>query len=262
LCQESQIILDHTWMRRQGHYSTTLKERICVIDPVAARIHQHTRCDRDTNMLLSAHDAEDLIGRMVEDDPFDFYVIADYNKGVFSSPYSPKLLNWLGHMACRKPLIVNSKKPERWSEIPMDALICNEKEIVTLKTVTGRSDNDLHGAVEADRMVITMSSSGVRLLHDPNGDFEIVRAETKAETVLDVTGAGDAFTAGFACELFRQSGTQPHLGVDTWLDRGSEWAAQCCEQIGCGRPNPKEGGTRNGANIKAHLSARRVAAGS
>jgi sugar/nucleoside kinase (ribokinase family) len=70
-----------------------------------------------------------------------------------------------------------------------------------------------------------------------------------------VTGAGDAFTAGFACELFRQSGTQPHLGVDTWLDRGSEWAAQC-------RPNPKEGGTRNGANIKAHLSARRVAAGS
>ena len=236
LCQDANIWLDTRWMRKDGNYRTTLKERLCVINPETAKISQFVRCDSDTNIKLAAHERDSLIKHMVEDDPFDFYVIADYGKGIFTSPYVRSLLTWIDHFACRRLVVVNSKSPDRWADVGTTALICNEKEFETLKTPTGRTDNHLHAGVDTDYLVVTMSERGVRLLHEPNGEFETVHAETQASTVLDVTGAGDAFTAGFAYEMFRQSGTQPHMGARSWLDRGSEWAAQCCRQIGCGRP--------------------------
>jgi bifunctional ADP-heptose synthase (sugar kinase/adenylyltransferase) len=261
LCRRSDIRLHKTWMRNTSHYHTTVKERICVIDPATGKLRQHVRCDRDTNMVLTAHERDALIGQMVEDDPFDFYVIADYNKGAFTGVHASTLLSWLGHFGCRKHLIVNSKTPDRWADVAMTALICNQKESESLKIEGPRTDNALHGGVEADHLVITMSDHGVRLLHDPNGDFEIVHADTKAGTVLDVTGAGDAFMAGFAYELFRQSGTQPHMGVRSWLDRGSEWAAECCAQIGCGRPvTGKKEESNDTRNITGHVSDPRLAA--
>jgi bifunctional ADP-heptose synthase (sugar kinase/adenylyltransferase) len=261
LCRRSGIHLHKIWKRPSGQYHTTVKERICVIDPTTGKLHQHVRCDRDTNMVLSAHERDALLGQMIEDDPFDFYVIADYNKGAFTGVHASKLLGWLGHFGCRKHLIVNSKAPDRWADIAMTALICNEKESESLKTSGPRTDNGLHGAVEADHLVITMSENGVRLLHDPNGDFKVVSADTKAGTVLDVTGAGDAFMAGFAYELFRQSGAQPHMGVRSWLDRGSEWAAECVGQIGCGHPVVgKKEEPHDRRNIAEYVSDPRMAA--
>jgi bifunctional ADP-heptose synthase (sugar kinase/adenylyltransferase) len=197
LCRESGIHLSKYLMRLQSQYHTTVKERICVIDPATGRIGQHVRCDRDTNMAMTPHDRDGLLAYLTESDPFDLYVVADYNKGVFTGVHAPKFLRRLGHLAGSKHLIVNSKTPGRWAETPMTALICNQKESESLKIEGPRTDNALHGAVEADHLVITMSENGVRLLHDPNGDFEVVRADTKAGTVLDVTGAGDAFMAGF-----------------------------------------------------------------
>ena len=57
---------------------------------------------------------------------------------------------------------------------------------------------------------------------------------SRATTVVDVTGAGDAFLAGFTAALLRD---QSHREA---IEQGLAAAAHCCSQIGVGDPGMAE----------------------
>jgi sugar/nucleoside kinase (ribokinase family) len=76
-------------------------------------------------------------------------------------------------------------------------------------------------------------------------DGEEVRIPGRREHVVDTTGAGDAFRAGFAAGLLGRAGTRPDLG-DLLADANLV-AALACRELGAQTALPK------GLEVPAHL---------
>jgi hypothetical protein len=126
--------------------------------------------------------------------------------------------------------IVNAKDPSRWSDRWLNYLICNDKE--ALKAWGPLSDHEVVQKSLAGYFVRTRGENGVSMC--ARGGHTLVYP-TMVDEVVDVTGAGDAFTAGFAHSLVTEGWLHPE-DQGKALTRGSQWAAHCCRQIGCGMP--------------------------
>lgn len=110
----------------------------------------------------------------------------------------------------------------------VDVLLANELEAEAL---TGREDP--HSAMEmlADQtpcVVVKVGSRGA-LAHDDTGTFE---AASVATSIVDTTGAGDAFTAGFLPAWLRQE------GLAQALQAGQEVAALAVARVGASPLDP------------------------
>lgn len=219
--------------------AVTIKERLVVEDAQRGSAQHLVRVDADEVGQPDA-DAVTMIGRALElatKGPnvhrYDAIVAVDYDKFTFRGETGEQLLALLA--SSRLPTFVNSKRPERWRRLPVTFLICNHEEMVD-----GFADHNrkaVRERVEAAHLVVTQGAGGVASIS--RGGDPIHRL-TLATEVVDVCGAGDAFTAGLVRQALRGGRThldviQPVEMVDI-LDYGQRCAAFCCEQVGVGTP--------------------------
>lgn len=128
------------------------------------------------------------------------------------------------------PLLVERHRQDLWDfcETHVDLLFGNEDEVLAL----GRADN-LYEAVANVRMlcetvVVTRSEQG-SIVVSSDGDVEVQAAPV--EQVVDTTGAGDLYAAGFLAGLSRG------LGPRECAELGGQAAAAVIAQMGA-RPDP------------------------
>lgn len=206
-------------------HETTVKERICLTNSETT-IEQMVRVDRDSTAQMVKSNLE-FARRMIDDMEPDAIVVADYGKGVFDGMSGELLRQDLSGI---KPLtVVNAKDPGRWSHLWLNYLICNDAE--ALKTWGPTTDHEIVQKCLADNFVRTRGENGVTMC--ARGGRRLSHP-TLVDKLVDVTGAGDAFTAGFAYSMLLTNSEEKALS------EGSLWAAHCCKHIGCGslyKPN-------------------------
>ena len=207
---------------REGPYVTTVKERICLVQE--GKIQQLVRCDVD---MAYEMDALDLRCFTDELEMADLVVVADYEKGVFCGERGEQLRERIGGMD--KTVVVNSKTPNLWEEYPVDALICNSRE-ATIAWPDSRTHEDKFPHVKANYLIATQGCYGLTYFGTFMGVRESRSVTALSRNAVDVTGAGDAFTAGFA--LAYHCNSNGHEAIKL----GQEWAARCVQTIGCGAP--------------------------
>jgi sugar/nucleoside kinase (ribokinase family) len=123
----------------------------------------------------------------------------------------------------------------------IDILFANENELVALA-----GSDDLDGAIAAlspqvDVLVVTCSEKGAIAL---NGGARYAVAAQPVDAVIDTTGAGDLFAAGFL------HGLSQGLSLDACLEQGSICAAEVISHFGA-RPE---------ADLKALVAEKATAA--
>lgn len=220
LCRMAGVVLRSELYRSGPGCKTTVKERICQVTD-ADHIDHLVRVDQDTDAFTNGVEQE-AVARILSDWPL--IVVADYRKGVFLGACGRQLMQAIGLQSALK--IVNSKCPSDWANVSMNYLICNEKE--ALQAWPSSADTfQYRWGVMADHVVQTKGAKGATVYFR---EGKAVQFPSLVKSVVDVTGAGDAFLAGFA--------HQAMLGTSLWrqLEAGSTWAAHCCGQIGCGMP--------------------------
>lgn len=146
--------------------------------------------DKKTNQMLLRVDEENRNGiPMVYITPeqrntiseSDIVIISDYNKGYLSNP-SIKAISELSNF-----IILDSKRILNWDTIqPID--------FVKLNTVEYNNNKELVDK-HPDKVLITRGGNGV----DHNG---VNYPSPNPQETIDVSGAGDTFTASFALKYF------------------------------------------------------------
>lgn len=223
----------------EGQANTTVKERTYLLDSEGQLQRQMVRCDWDAGMVpavAALHDAQHQLSEA------SLIVVADYGKGVFKGPYGADLRMMIGTMFRNAVKVVNSKTPQFWQEYRLDALICNHKE------ADAAWSGPFLDKIKADYLVITRSEKGAMcfpqsLRREPLAGYSY---PSQVTNLVDPTGAGDAFAAGFATELYGELTKQWEIGKREELsslqlarivEYASMCAACCCSQIGAGDPS-------------------------
>jgi rfaE bifunctional protein kinase chain/domain len=245
LCAEAGIRLVPAFCDR-----TTVKERICLINERGTQIEQMVRVDQDSQDNLSKHNL-DYLRRILRASEYDAIVVADYGKEVFDGMFGEILRNEIGTEST--VTIVNAKDPSRWEGRWLKYLICNDKE--ALKTWGPLTDYEVVQKSLAHYFVRTRGEFGVSMCARWGRTFN---HPTMVDQVVDVTGAGDAFTAGFAHALVTEGWLHPD-DQKRALARGSLWAASCCTQIGCGFPFVQPSGQEEYNGTDARVGSDRQA---
>lgn len=227
---------------------TTRKERVGITDMGKQSVRMLARMDWDCRRWLKEDEFvwfRDFLTGHATLNTFDLIVAVDYQKGVFRGDRGEALRELL---ACSDvPLVVNAKNPAEWHGLPIDTLICNEKEA---KEAWGTTDTaepiTCHRGNRAARLIITRGANGVSTsLFSPS--LQLVTDSWPAHlggiSVKDVTGAGDAFTAGVAHQRITSlrnrltvAASQNPFHLAQEVSEGQRWAAKCCTKLGCGAP--------------------------
>lgn len=226
LCEAAGVHLSTTFKQCSHKSRTTVKERLCQVKD--GQIEHLLRVDSDTTDWLTEDDLETLKtwSMVTEIDP-SAVVIADYRKGVFLGKWGEKLIELIGEHWPNALKVVNSKAPSAWAAVPINYLVCNDKE--ALQSWPDGADNHYGERVGASYFVRTQGAQGVSLT--AKSIQRTLHVPTLAKQIVDVTGAGDAFVAGLTAAALTDRGAFLQQ-----LETGSAWAAHCCGQIGCGEP--------------------------
>lgn len=234
LCEARKVRLRASGLSENS--AVTTKERLVAIHEGSYKCL--ARVDQDVTEGLSVARRNDITQDIELNRP-SAIVVADYDKGTFSDHNGQQLIQWLGRYAYQTDtlLVVNSKVIGRWRAVPATCLICNAEEF-------SRSTLSAHTSLPAQVRIVTQGAQGARAVIRENG--AMVESPAPHDSVLDVTGAGDAFLAGVTLELLRLKlaaelvpPSGPFLGVDEvtrLIYVGQQWAAHCCAQLGCGEP--------------------------
>lgn len=212
----------------------TVKERI-YLKGDDGRWAQHLRIDRDTKAQLTHEQAECTLARLIGDVGVpSLIVIADYGKSVFQGPAVGQFQRAILREASQRgiPILLNTKHPATWVDCDVDFLVCNQHEY---QQIAPRPTHAHH-------TIVTMAEQGVRAVVNGGTAWArlTVSEESMADTVCDVTGAGDAFLAGLAVkaaqEGFRRDQRLDEAALRAYLHAGQSAAAACCQQYGVGIP--------------------------
>lgn len=239
LCREKRISLFYPGrVEDHARTSTTRKERIYAWPAPNEPMKQLVRLDEDTKHVWAAEEYENL-NHYFASAEFDAIVVADYQKSMFVGEWGGKLRRRLAALCDRRDILlfVNSKRPGLWSSEKVDVLICNRGEwsgswpTMTVEQVAQASP-------DIDLIVRTLSELGVEGFSrrwDADAVPQWLPTLVEGEPT-DVTGAGDAFTAGFADWYLQSETGNEDENLRSAMLRGLKWAAHCCEQIGVGEP--------------------------
>lgn len=222
----------------EGQANTTVKERTYLLDSEGRLQRQMVRCDWDGEMVPAQKAIDDALQQLGE---ANLIVVADYGKGVFKGSYGADLRLMIGTMFRNSVKVVNAKTPQFWQEYRLDALICNQQE------ADAAWSGPYLDRVKADYLVITRSEKGVMCFPADRRREPIpgLSYPSQVTNLVDPTGAGDAFAAGFATELYSELTKQWEIGkretlsslqLEHILHVASMYAKCACEQIGCGSP--------------------------
>lgn len=225
---------------RETH-ETARKERIVSVENGA--LTHHCRVDTETLGLLIKPERLYLEAAL-QNQPYDALVLVDYDKWTFRGEEGDRLVSFLRSYAfgCHKPVFINSKRPERWKEFGATAFLCNLQEAQTL---AGYDLEDAVSKIKVDLVLVTLGKDGVHAFQKCNSVTGLRQEfKTRATQVVDVTGAGDAFLAGFVSTSLgnrwwtQRPAIQQELSA-TAIETGQRWAARCCAQVGVGDPTKR-----------------------
>lgn len=218
---------------------TTVKERTYLLDESGQLLRQMVRCDWDSRLVTGERAIAQIEANL---ESAELIVVADYGKGVFKGEYGRKLRDLIGTRFRSTVKVANSKTPQDWEEYRLDALICNQQEADTAWS------GPYLERVKADYLVITRSEKGAMCFpqsrrREPIPGYSV---PSQVTNLVDPTGAGDAFAAGFATELYGELTKQWEIGkreelsslqLEGILHKASLYAACCCQQIRAGDPS-------------------------
>ncbi|MBU1018876.1 MAG: D-glycero-beta-D-manno-heptose-7-phosphate kinase [Patescibacteria group bacterium] len=130
----------------------------------------------------------------------DGVLISDYAKGVMSPRVTKYVIERCGQKLC----FIDPKPTHKDSYKGAFLITPNEKEAAEMAGVPSVTDencnevgNKLKNELDSS-IVMTRGSKGMRIFHTDGGVFDI---PTHAQTVFDVTGAGDTVVAAIALAL-------------------------------------------------------------
>jgi sugar/nucleoside kinase (ribokinase family) len=109
----------------------------------------------------------------------------------------------------------------------MDILLLNEEEALYISQIS-----DLHGALvalatKAPIVVIKRGAEGVTAISERVRTVELPALDVE---VIDTTGAGDSFAAGFIASWFDEG------IVEKAVENGIAQASRCCAMVGARPP--------------------------
>lgn len=173
---------------------TTMKSRVLAIN------HQLIRMDKEETTPISQEIEKRMISIFEKKvDLFDVVLISDYNKGLLTD----NLLEAIFEISLKSgvPTILDPKGNDFSKYIGVDIIKPNKKEASIATGVDIKDDASLELAclklkeiTKAKHIIITLSEDGIAYFTDNRLDI----SPTKAEQVVDVTGAGDTVLAALA----------------------------------------------------------------
>ena len=113
----------------------------------------------------------------------------------------------------------------------LDLYICNEQELATLKAAELSGEDTAHAQETMTKLrhtphLVTAGSKGATFHPSAHGQENIHVATTPPETVVDTTGAGDAFAAGYFYGLLQNKPTEEDIKL------GHKMAKNVIQQVG------------------------------
>lgn len=189
---------DTTYMKNVSQVQTIIKTRI------TSRNQQFIRLDEERAEKIAADMETQILNEMSDMlQGIDVVILSDYGKGNVTPIVAQGIIT-----ACVQqniPIVVDPKGTD-YSKYK-GATVCkpNEKELAVATGMTFLSDEDVEKAGfilknqnGIENLVISRSEKGIMLLKEKNErkDFP-----TKAQEVIDVTGAGDTVVAIIAAAL-------------------------------------------------------------
>jgi len=192
----------------QNHLPTIIKQRFISKNPTTPE-QQVLRADYgeylikklNSNVFISSFDEQ--LRENIEE--FDFIVLSDYDKQLFTKPFSEHILSLANSYDI--PILVDPK-PQNIAYFRGCNVICpNKKEAEEITGVKYKNGKDtlieisskLAEIVNSKHIFITCGEDGV-FGYDPQTK-EHIQIETKVHKVADVTGAGDTFSAALTLGL-------------------------------------------------------------
>ena len=177
-------------------YSTNVKTR------VLAKHQQIVRLDREKPEGITDASRTKLINNLQDVSKFDLILVVDYNKGLLDSHFIEEICSLEYNVGI--PIIADPKPNHLEFFKGITAVLPNISE-ATLGTAGYANSNDLQSIGETIRdthpgvkcAVITRGEEGIAVFGRQSGIAFWTIIPTVAQTVYDVTGAGDTITATF-----------------------------------------------------------------
>jgi rfaE bifunctional protein kinase chain/domain len=181
---------------RSGRRPTTVKTR------VLAKHQQIVRFDREADEDLEealAREVSDRIGELAATS--DVVVVQDYNKGVLTPGVIETVL--ASALARGVPCVVDPKRRNFFAYRGVTVFKPNARELAdALGTFIHAEDpawmEDIRSRLACEHLLVTLGDEGMSL---QSASREHLRLPTLAQSVYDVSGAGDTVTAVLAVAL-------------------------------------------------------------
>ena len=157
------------------------------------------RADLNENELICISTAmeESILNSLQNQNP-QVIILSDYNKGMFWGGLAPKIIKWANR---NKIIAVIDPKPSNIGNFNNATVIkINYSEMKNILGITvlpfcDAMLNQFHTLVKCKHVVVTRSQDGMSLTNDKK---EVINLSAHAQSVIDVTGAGDTVAAVLA----------------------------------------------------------------